>query len=208
MMAIFLLGPRLMGLVVLVSGGMLFWGAAMIALIIELSKYRYLGMCIHESALGERRAPDLLALGDEEQGWFALAGEAVLILLGVVICLGPAVGFALLKHDTGARFWLSLVVGLFFLPMVMLSIVMFESFSGLNPFRMVFGIAKTFVSYCVTAMVLAVPVGALILIRLSASKAGPLIAFFADAAVLYMLLVACHILGRYYHRNEDRLDWF
>jgi len=215
MLGLFVAVPALLSLAVMGLAhvvGVLALPLAVVTIVIKwiiiFYMFWYLGFCIRESADGSFRAPDNLA-PDFDDGFGASLWQTLLILGTVAVCLSPAVVYYLSQHQVDGRFWLFLGVGGFFLPMALLSVIMQEGFGGLNPFRIILAILRTLVNYLLVVPVFYLPIAiiACFLIYLRGTDNAVFTLLFR-AVYVYLLIVASHVLGRFFYRNEGRLDWF
>ena len=114
-----------------------------------------------------------------------------------------------------------LTYGVFFYPMGILAVVVFESVRGLNPILIIRSIVGTFLPYC-GLVVLFYGLSVLFVIGIIGSGLGlarltgdsllsllsPLLFIvFMRAGFLWLLLVAGHLLGRFCWRYEEKLNW-
>ena len=180
----------------------------LIRFIILFYMFWYLGFCIRESAEGHFRAPDTLA-PDSDDGIGETIRQTLLILGTVAVCLLPGIVYYLVREETGIIFWLLLAAGGFFLPMAMLSVIMQDGLWGLNPFRIVVSIIRTFLKYCCVAGMFYVPIAiiAYVIIYIP-MKNNAVTNLLFRAMYVYLLIVASHMLGRFFYNNNERLDWF
>ena len=112
--------------------------------------YWYFTECVRDSARGGLRAPVILAstpgFGDMVRYFFR-------ILSCYVITLGPVTFYRGYTYFTGLQTNYVIVLalltyGMFFFPMGVLAVVMFDSLNGLKPALLVRSIASTFFHYC------------------------------------------------------------
>jgi len=187
--------------------------------VVDLYVLWYFGECIRESAAGELRAP-------ERPGGSMDWGEVVLSVLRFVACFlfffGPqSLYFYMASSRTGVNpvlSWSLLTYGVFFYPMGILAVVMFESVRGLNPVLIFRSIVGTFLPYC-GLVTLFYGLSVLFVIGIIGSLSGLarltgdsllsalLFIVFIRAGFLWLLLVAGHLLGRFYWRYEEKLNW-
>lgn len=209
---------------------------AAIDLIVTAYVFWYFSMCIHESAVGKVRAPEMLnkIIADDTT-------DTILDLLRIVscvfICVGPGLTYYSITHRLDWVLWLLLGSGIFFLPMVLLATVMFGSFGGLNPIIVIPSILSTFFWYWLVLSAFCVPAGIIVAVStflpghsvgvfgyilrgvhtiLTFATGLPvslpehnigIISFLLRGVYAYLALVAAHILGRFYYRNAERLCW-
>jgi hypothetical protein len=204
-----------------------------INIVILLYKYWYLSECVQGSANGQIRAPETLAATP--------AGEMMLLFLRMFVCviifcapiyyylsrsrgiernLWSLFNFALFFSRIvasevgkgGITFHLLLFFAVFFFPMTILSVIMFDSFGGLNPILIVRSIFNTFVPYCgliLLLCVLRVPIALLrgfIVTEALSGRAG-LFIYLPKTVSIYLTLVSAHLLGRFYWKYQERLNW-
>ena len=162
----------------------------------------YLGECIRDSAEGGIRAPETMAnapsLGE-------LFGQLFRLLISILIFAGP-MGFYYIKtRSIDPIFWSLLAVSIFFLPIGLLAVTMFESIRGLNPFLLISSVIKTHLTYLALVVILwATALGFVSAIRLLGNKWA---IFLSGYFVIYILLVVAHLLGRFFFRFQEKLNW-
>lgn len=165
----------------------------------------YLAECVRQSAEGEIRAPS--AIASSEQPWdmfLQMFRTFVCVLLAAV----PAGAYFVYTRQADATFWLILGAGVLFLPMALLAVTMFDSLGGLNPLLIIGSMISTFFPYLglVTAwyIVAALVVGLWIYLGQSRMFLVVLLLVWATA---YLFMVNAHLLGRFYYRNQEKLNW-
>jgi phage FluMu protein Com len=175
--------------------------AALLLLVLYMTWY--MSECIRDSAAGAIRTTDTMA---ETPGFGELFGRFFTIIVTAGACLAPALVYLDRTRSLDALFWALYGTGGFIFPMALLAVVMHESLAGLNPLLLLGSIFRTFLPYCflvpfcyVLCLLLPVAFWFLIKVRLS----GYLLLFLA----YYLLLVLAHLLGRFYWKNEERLNW-
>jgi DNA-directed RNA polymerase subunit RPC12/RpoP len=180
------------------------WGLGMIVRIV-LCMYLcwYLSECIRGSAAGGVRA-------GETRGYSAGLGEMFGQTLRVVGCflvyLGPAIFYFIETERTDAIFWCLFVFGLVFLPMSFLAVAIFETWRGLNPILVAGSIFSTFLPYL--AMILTFMAAGIVIVEKAPNPWGSHLTFFITWCVgVYLLMIAAHLLGWFYHRYEQQLNW-
>jgi len=180
-----------------------FW---LIRAFIWLYMFSYFVICVQESADGNTRAVETLTRSDDE-GIGQLFGNMFRILIGVMLCMGPAIAYYANTRQSTPVFWLILGCGTFFLPMALLSVSMYESLGGLNPFIIIISIIKRFFSYLALLPVVYTVIGLIAMEVVVGPKVNPVIPIIFRLTAIYMYLVLANLLGRFYHRNEHALDW-
>lgn len=173
----------------------------------------YFGLCINTSAYGQVRAPETLAL-DADGGVLDLIWIAFKLIGCTVLFLGAGAVYYLIQRRMDLWFYLVTVLGIFVYPMAVLSLVMHDSLAGVNPWIIARSIIKTFRQYCLVCIVylllvviVAACFGLGIYIRTLIPVLGRAAGIGFSFMWMYFLLVAGHILGRFYFRNEHKLEW-
>jgi DNA-directed RNA polymerase subunit RPC12/RpoP len=204
-----------------------------IKIVIILYRYWYITECIRDSADGQIRAPETLAAtpGGEIFSSFLKIFVCVIIFSAPIYSYlfeskGIEKNFWPLFHFTlffprivasevgkgGITFHLLLFLVVFFFPITVTSVIMSDSFRGLNPILIVRSIFKTFVPYCGLILLLYILWVPIMLIRefilneAFLERVG-LFIYLPKAVYIYLLLVAAHLLGRFYWKYEEKLDW-
>lgn len=182
----------------------------------------YLSWCVVDSAKGGLRAPDITIYDTPDKA--ELLSQLFLVLGSVAVCFCPASVYYIFTERTDLLFWLLLAYGIFFLPMVLLRAIMFDTVNALNPILIVGSIFKAFLPYC--GLILIFCIFAVVLrpfisnlpkpesfiatinyldIVLSYQSGAAL--FCRKVALIYLAMIAAHLLGRFYWWNKDKLDW-
>lgn len=179
--------------------------------------YWYFSECIRDSANGGLRAPEII-------GSMPGLGEMCFQLFRLFACyaffLGPITfyrGYTYyykIEMD-GFLLWPLLTYGIFFFPMGILAVVMFNSISGMNPLLLIRSIFSVLVRYCMLVLLFYVLGFLFVLLRLKVASILPggsiVIGIFAIYIPfifsVYASLVLGHMLGRFYYKYQDRLNW-
>ncbi|HUW19045.1 MAG TPA: hypothetical protein VMW16_07070 [Sedimentisphaerales bacterium] len=174
-----------------------------IKIVIFLYMYWYFSECIRDSADGGIRAPDVLvnapSIGDMLSQTLTIGGT-------LAFFVAPMAVYHLYAKTTDTAFWLLLAYAVLFFPMGLLAVIMFDSLSGLNPLLLVGSMFSTFFPYC--AMVLVFFLAGLLLKECTPDTRQSLpLTFLFTCAYIYLAMVAAHILGRFYHRYQEKLNW-
>jgi DNA-directed RNA polymerase subunit RPC12/RpoP len=163
----------------------------------------YFCECIRDSAAGGIRAADTTGT---TPGLGEIFGQAIRVIVSAAICMAPALIYLNETGTANSMFWVLFGAGGFFIPMALLAVVMFDGLHGLNPALLLRSILKTFFQYCALAAFcyapcLLVPVAGYYLVK--QWILGSVLLFLT----YYQLLILAHLLGRFYWRNEERLQW-
>jgi len=176
----------------------------LVRIVLYLYLYWYLCECIRDSAAGGTRAPETIG---HNPGFGEMLGQAIKTIGCFLFFLGPAFIYHLKGGGTDAIFCrLPALAALFFFPMSLLAVVMFDSFKGLNPIVLIGSIISTFLPYCAIIMVF-VWIDFFII-----EKAPDLLELTGSAFIfwclcIYLAMVLAHLLGWFYHRYERQLNW-
>jgi DNA-directed RNA polymerase subunit RPC12/RpoP len=189
-----------------------------VKIVIMLYMYWYFAECIRDSASGGLRAPETV-------GSMASLGEMFFQFLRLVACyacfFGPVTFYS--GHSafsdvemSSVVFWSLLTYGVFSFPMGILAVVMFDSVKGLNPILLIPSIISTFLQYCglfilFYGLVVLFIIGVVGLIVASIVGGLVLSAFltfvFIIIGFIWLLFVMGHLLGRFYWKYQERLNW-
>ncbi len=173
-----------------------------INVVIGLYMYWYFAECIRDSAMGGLRAPETLAASPGISDMFS---QTLNIVGCLILFSGPTVFYSLFIHKTDLIFWLILACTVPLFPMALLAVVMFDSFNGLNPILLIGSIFSTFFQYCGLLLVLCVVV--LITVSVPDMQQSQILASLLSCVSIYLAMVAAHLLGRFYWKYQEKLNW-
>jgi hypothetical protein len=105
-----------------------------------------------------------------------------------------------------AIFWSLLAYGVFFFPMGILAVVMFDSINGLNPVLLICSIASKFFQYCALIMFIFI-LGFLPVALNWIFPQSLIISYISSVVRIYLIMVVAHLLGRFYRRYQEKLNW-
>ena len=161
----------------------------------------YVSECISDSAEGGIRAPETIGnapdLPEIMMRWIS-------IIVTSICCFAPMSIYSAKTGRVDGVYCALYGVGVFVFPMALLSVVRQDSLGGLNPIVLVGAMARTLVPYCVLVCFYG-GIGFFINCMAFASSLPLLVEHLAYAAIMYMSLVAGHVLGAFGHRYEERL---
>lgn len=163
----------------------------------------YVTQCIADSARGGIRAPETVAQAPGLGEMLVQTGRTV---AAVAVALLPMIIYWLSVRRVDAAFWSLLGWAAAICPMTLLAVIMFDSVYGLNPLILIGSVLSTLLPY----LVLVLALGALIFAVVKANQAlagDPLRRYAFGFAEYYLALVAAHLVGRFYWRYEERLNW-
>lgn len=179
--------------------------------------FHYIMECIRDSALGGIRAPENIGSMPADR---SEAFSQLWDIIGLFIIIwGPVVGYCMYQIFSHASdieveyhpredviFWLLLGYGIFFFPIGMLALAMFKSSSAFNPFVWIASIFSTFFQYC--GLVFFFCILGWLTSRIAFYLRQSLItSFFLNAVFIYLTMVTAHLLGRFYYKNSEKLNW-
>ena len=170
----------------------------------------YVTECVRDSAKGGQRAPEAFATAGLGEMW----SQSLHIIGCYLIFLGPVLFYSSFSNKTDIVFWLLLAYGVFFFPMGLLACVMFDSIRGLNPVLLIASICSTVVQYCGLVLLIGGIIlifGALATIETDqterSSVSGPMLGAIFCGLSFYTALIVSHLLGRFYWRYQEKLNW-
>jgi hypothetical protein len=184
--------------------GIFVWAPSLVInMIIFFYAFWYVCRCIRDSAEGGLRAPDVLvdapSLGD-------MAWQTIRVAGCLAFFWAPVLIYHRRTESTDTVFWFLLAYAAFFFPMGLSAVVMFDSFSGLNPLLLIASIFSTFLQYCGLVLLFCSFGYILAKFTFALSWSG-FLNYVPFAVIVYMLMVAAHLLGRFYWRYQERLYW-
>jgi hypothetical protein len=110
----------------------------------------------------------------------------------------------LLAWRTDPWYWILYGLGVFFLPMSLLAAALFDSIAALNPLLIIASIAGTFLSYCAVTLLFCA-IGLLMNFVGQLQPGG--LSLLAWGFDIYLIFIAAYILGRFFRRYENKLNW-
>ena len=162
----------------------------------------YIAECIRDSAEGGIRAPETVA---NAPGLSELLGELLRLLISILIFAGPVGIYYINTHRTDTIFWSLLALAIFFLPIGLLAVTMFDSICGLNPLLLIVSVFSTHFIYLALIVILwAIALSVIFILR---SLQSEWVVFFSGYFIMYILLVVAHLLGRFYWKYQEKLNW-
>ena len=166
----------------------------------------YLAECVQDSAKGGTRAPKALAAA---AGLSEMWSRVLYLLVVYLVFVLPAVLYRIYTDQTNVIFWMLVAWAIVFFPMGLLAMVMFDSTYALNPLFLIGSISRVFFQYAGLLVLFGILAGLLWLVPGGPRVMAPAIWLEIVGAVTsgYGVFVAAHLLGRFYWRYKDRLDW-
>lgn len=174
-----------------------------IHIVIFLYIYWYFVECVRDSADGGVRAPEGLG---STPGFMGMFWQTVNVIGCLAIFFTPFVLYMLFAGRADIIFWLLLIFAVFFFPMGLLAVIMFDSAIGLNPRLLIRSISCTFVPYCGIVLLFVTPVVVIGMLYAEVQESRLWI-FIIRSVVTYLALVGAHLLGRFYWRYQEKFNW-
>ncbi len=193
------LATGLLGIV----GSLLWMPVLLINSVLGLYFLWYVTQCVVDSAQGGVRAPETLA---QSPGLGDMVVQMGRIIACIAVALLPLMIYRYRSQAVDATYWSLLGFAVVVCPMGLLSAAMHDSIGGLNPFLLLISVARTLFSYLGLILVLGLMTFLMIKIRLAVAD-DFVLAFVVRNTEYYPILIAAHLLGRFYWRNRERLDW-
>ena len=175
----------------------------LINVVLGMFLYWFVAECIRDSAFGNLRVPETIA---ETPGFGEMALRLVRMFGCFAVCAAPAFFYHRYTQGIDLPFWLLLSAGVFLYPMTLLGVIMFDSIYGVNPLVIIPSIFSTFFQYCGLVVFIGLILFLFFLTR-GISIISPLLYLFARIPQIYLVLVAAHLLGRFYFRYKEKLNW-
>lgn len=176
---------------------------SVIKVLVVLFMYWYFAECVRDSAAGGLRAPRVIGDTPPLRDMFR---QMVDIIVCIVIFFAPFFLYVLIAKRADIIFWLLLIYAMFFFPMALLAFVVFDSVAGLDPRLIYKSISKTFWPYCGLVLFF-IAAGLLIGVLGYKSSKSLYLVILARCVGFYLLFVAAHLLGRFYWRYQEKLNW-
>jgi hypothetical protein len=168
----------------------------------------YFTECIRDSAAGGRHPPDFWMHPTDSNKWDCVS-QLLVVVGSIAVCFWPVAVYYIATERSDLIYWLLLVCGGFFFPMVLLAVVLFDSFNALNPLLIIPSILSALIPYC--GLIIILFVSSYICLRINSRFYNfhpmPIVPFFLRAVQLYMIFVAFGLLGRFYWHYKDKLNW-
>jgi hypothetical protein len=163
----------------------------------------YVTQCVQDSGLGGVRAPETIS---QAPGLWDMVVQLGRTLACIAVALLPLMVYWSCVQKVDITYWSLLGFAAAVFPMAMLSVTMHDSIGGLNPLILIPSVFRTLLSYLVLVLALGSVVFLLVRIWLAVTE-DPALSFTFSLAKYYPILVAAHLLGRFYWRYREKLDW-
>ena len=163
----------------------------------------YFSECIRDSALGGLRAP-------ETAGNTPGFGELFCIVGRIVACIAvaaiPTIVYLIYTHRVDRTFWILYGCSAFVFPMAWLAVTMFDSVTALNPILIIPSILSTLFRYLALTLFYYLPAFAIPLLIYILPR-NWVMDHFLKLIGIYLSMVTSHLLGRFYFRAQEKLNW-
>ena len=167
--------------------------------------FAFMQNIVQASAQGEEKMPDFPEISGF---WDGLVVPCIRFGFVWAVCLGP--GIAVMLFVSPLFGVPVLLLGLFCLPMAILTVCLADSIGGLNPIIIFSGIGKVPLPYLVVCgvflVIIALVNGVRMLLELTGIPILP--AVISTFISLYGLTVEMRLLGLLYYTNKTNLAWF
>ncbi len=173
--------------------------------------YYYLTNCVIAGAKGERFAPDISF--EDFPSIIDLLRRLLLLVMALLVCLAPAFVYIFYKQFwdpmdmpawvAGPILYIWIAIGLFFLPMLLLALCLFDSVSAFNPRLIIGSIFSTFLPYCGLVLLFYL-IGFLMFLIPGWHPVLALLSWIID---VYLIFICAYVLGRFFRSYEKRLNW-
>jgi hypothetical protein len=166
----------------------------------------YLAECVYDSAKGGTRARETFMAG---VGFGDMWSRVWSLVCVYFIYVAPVLIYTLLLQRTDWVTWILVAWAVLFFPIGHLAMVILDSPSALNPFLLLSAICRVFFQYLGLLLLLTLLTGLTVLLSHVLTRHGPgLVRSLIDRIIsVYMAMVLAHVLGRFYWRHSERLDW-
>jgi len=182
----------------------------------------YLSWCIIDSTKGGLRAPDMTLQSSPAKG--EMIECAGFFLACIAVCFWPTVVYYIFTRKSDLLYWLLTSAGLLFFPMALLAVFLNDSISGLKPMLIIKSIIKTFPRYFPVVIFFAgfFAVLSRVMPQPPQSKGLEPILFYLSQVTgaifssrnalrstgfIYLAMIGAHILGRFYCKYQEKLNW-
>jgi predicted neutral ceramidase superfamily lipid hydrolase len=165
----------------------------------------YWAECTYDSAQGGTRAPQILDAAGYGDKWSRVS----YLLAAYIIFVLPTILYPLYGGRNITILCTLLAWAIVFFPMGLLAMVMHEALYVLNPLFLLGSIFRTFIPYLGLLLLIAsqAVLFRLVLGLLMQGGYSIWLAGLGSFTTGYSSLIAAHILGRFYWRYRERLDW-
>jgi predicted RNA-binding Zn-ribbon protein involved in translation (DUF1610 family) len=182
-----------------------------INLLIGLYMGWYFAECVRESASGDIRVAEAFVTADLG----SMFGQCLYLGACYIIFGFPAFLYSTFTNRTDVIFWILVAYGVFFFPMGLLAVVMFNSGTAFNPILLIGSILSTFFQYCgLVLLICGIVLAVMALTTMGQSEniqqieVGTMfLEILFSCILLYTAFVVAHLLGRFYWRYQEKLNW-
>ena len=179
-----------------------------IAIVIVLVGYLLycLSDYIRDSTGGSRRAPEIEVSMDILLNAWELIRPILNTFVCIVVCFGPLLAYLIITKRTNIIFWLLVTYSVFYLPIVLMAVVLFDSLRALNPILIIASIFNVFLPYCGLVMLFFAVCGVIAII-MTITPQSWIISYILSVVFIYLTMVMSHVLGKFCYQYKERLNW-
>ena len=155
------------------------------------------------AAQGAVRAPDIM---ENSPGLSEMWSYFLNIVVCVAVFIMPAILYHIYLKQTDLVFWLLVAYAVALFPMGLLAVLLFDSYSALNPLLLIPSIFSTFFQY----FGLIVLTGLLLFGFTTAANFFPeasFVRYMLQTFFIYWLIVIAHLLSRFFWKYKNKLNW-
>ncbi len=166
--------------------------------------FMYLNECMLDSSNGGTTAPSIIP---GRGGIDDLIDELTWALLPLLVCFLPSVLFAVFTSGNfEAAYTAIFAAGVLLFPMLAIRAAMMRTYSALNPIAAIFNILRFLPAYILLLLKMTAVFFPILLIILFQVKAG-WAKVLAVPWMVYGCIVFWHLMGRFYFRCKEKLNW-
>ena len=175
----------------------------LVDIVLLMFVFWFLDECVCDSASGNLRVPNTAG---ETPGLAEMGLRLIRMVMCTLVYLIPAFLYYRYTHRFDSVFKIIAGCGIFLFPMAFLGVLMFDSIRGLSPHIIIPSLFNAFIQYCSLIIIIC----AIIFLFLKARGfrgSNPLLWLSIRAIEIYMLMVVAHLLGRFYFKYQEKLNW-
>jgi hypothetical protein len=174
-----------------------------VVIVLLMFVFWFLAECIRDSAAGNLRAPNTAS---DAPGLAEMGLRLIRMFFCFVVYLLPAALYYKYTHSDDLTFRIIAGCGIFLYPMALLGVLMFDSIHGLSPLITIPSLFSAFFQYC-GLIILVCTILFLFVKARGFFASNPLLWLSVRAIEIYMLMIVAHLLGRFYFKYQEKLNW-
>jgi hypothetical protein len=175
----------------------------LVRIVILFYAFWFICECISDSCEGQIRVPETIG---RTPGLGEIFFTSLKVQFALLLCMLPVIIHVVVTRSNDLILRSLVIAGLTYYPMALLAIVRFDTMYGMNPALVLGSILSTIFHYC--GLLIFFFGGAYLMKKaFSYMLERNAASFLFEALALYAFLVGAHLLGRFYFRLQDRLNW-